>query len=238
MSLKAQSRNGLRLITPTGTLLWCSTMSSYSPLYRSNLICGGRMLRWLWAFPRRENGQLHRKCMENQCTFLCSVFSVSSLVCDSVHTYTHLKSVESLSYTLIYTLAREAAGPERLWSRGNPSWQASSYVFVSGTPWVRTNQSPFRSNLSVLDGDGQMVHPITCQLTFVSTIPFPNRVQGQLPRWFCVTNHLPRQATLRPQQSPIGHWVLYLWAAVVAGYTPKQRLEKRRLMFKRETYPG
>ena len=36
----------------------------------------------------------------------------------------------------------------------------------------------------------QMVYPITCQVFFESECPFPNSFQGQLLRWFCVTNHL------------------------------------------------
>ena len=42
----------------------------------------------------------------------------------------------------------------------------------------------------VIDIHGQMVHPITCQLLFLSACPYPNCLRGGLPRWFCVTNHL------------------------------------------------
>ena len=63
------------------------------------------------------------------------------------------------------------------------------------TTVVRTNQHPMRNYVIYLvpDSDGQMIHPINCQVFFLSACPFPNRFQGRHPRWFCVADHLLRQ---------------------------------------------
>lgn len=46
-----------------------------------------------------------------------------------------------------------------------------------------------------LDVNRQMVYPITCQVFFASACLFPNSFQGQLFRWFRITNHLVRQVS-------------------------------------------
>ena len=59
------------------------------------------------------------------------------------------------------------------------------------------------------DGDGQMVHLITCQVHFRSACSSSECFQGRLPRWFCVTNHLTSQVKLSLESlitSCVYHW--------------------------------
>lgn len=63
--------------------------------------------------------------------------------------------------------------------------------------------------MPLIDGDGQMVHLITCQVHFRNACSSSKCFQGRLPRWFFVTNHLTRQVKLSLESlitSCIYHW--------------------------------
>ena len=83
----------------------------------------------------------------------------------------HMHSI--LSWVTIPVSSRGSSTLARSWSLEHPSCQASVMFKL---PVAQTNQRPLRNYF--IYGDGQMVHPITCQVFFRKCLPFSQ----QFPR--------------------------------------------------------
>ena len=83
----------------------------------------------------------------------------------------HMHSI--LSWVTIPVSTRGSSTLARSWSLEHPSCQASVMFKL---PVAQTNQRPLRNYF--IYGDGQMVHPITCQVFFRKCRPFSQ----QFPR--------------------------------------------------------